>query len=107
MLDIIPILLCTCVYVHVCVYMYSQIWLESHCLQHQSLYNNTHVGNCVNGLCTKCLGYNNNLVITAHLSGTKGVIVNKFDCICVCVCVCVCVLCMQVCIIYVYTCFGT
>ena len=24
--------------------------------------------------------YNNNLVITAHFSGTKGVIVNKFDC---------------------------
>ena len=24
---------------------------------------NTHVGNCFTGLCTKCTGYNNNLVI--------------------------------------------
>ena len=59
----------------------SQTWLESHCLQHQPLYNNTHVGNCFTGLCTKCPGYNNNLVITAHFSGTEGVVVNKFDCI--------------------------
>ena len=60
--------------------MYCQTWLESHCLQHQPLYNNTHVGNCFTDLCTKCPGYNNNLVITAHFSGTKGVVVNKFDC---------------------------
>ena len=60
--------------------MYSQTWLESHCLQHQPLYNNTHGRNGFNGLCTKCPGYNNNLVITAHFSGTKGVVVNKFDC---------------------------
>ena len=58
---------------------YNQTWLESHCLQHQPLHNNTHVGNCFNGLCTKCPGYNNNLVITAHFSGTSGVVVNKFD----------------------------
>ena len=61
---------------------YSQTWLESHCLQHQPLYNNTHDRNRFNSLCTKCPGYNNNLVITAHFSGTKGVVVNKFDCIC-------------------------
>ena len=60
--------------------LYSQTWLESHCLQHQPLYNNTHGRNGFNGLCTKCPGYNNNLVITAHFSGTKGVVVNKFDC---------------------------
>ena len=59
---------------------YSQTWFESHCLQHQPLYNNTHGRNGFNGLCTKCPGYNNNLVITAHFSGTKGVVVNKFDC---------------------------
>ena len=62
--------------------VYSQTWLQSHCLQHQPLYNNTHDRNRFNGLCTKCPGYNNNLVITAHFSGTKGVVVNKFDCIC-------------------------
>ena len=61
--------------------VYSQTWLQSHCLQHQPLYNNTHGRNGFNGLCTKCPGYNNNLVITAHFSGTKGVVVNKFDCI--------------------------
>ena len=61
--------------------IYSQTWLESHCLQHQPLYNNTHDRNRFNGLCSKCPGYNNNLVITAHFSGTKGVVVNKFDCI--------------------------
>ena len=55
---------------------YSQTWLQSHCLQHQPLYNNTHGRNGFNGLCTKCPGYNNNLVITAHFSGTKGVVVN-------------------------------
>ena len=60
--------------------IYSQTWLESHCLQHQPLYNNTHGRNGFSGLCTKCPGYNNNLVITAHYSGTKGVVVNKFDC---------------------------
>ena len=60
---------------------YSQTWLESHCLQHQPLYNNTHGPNGFNGLCTKCPDYNNNVVITAHFSGTKGVVVNKFDCI--------------------------
>ena len=54
---------------------YSQTWLESHCLQHQPLYNNTHGRNRLNGLCTKCPGYNSNLVITAHFSGTKGVAV--------------------------------
>ena len=59
---------------------YNQTWLESHCLQHQPLYNNTHARNGFNGLCTNCPGYNNNLVITAYSSGTKGV-VNKFDCI--------------------------
>ena len=60
---------------------YSQTWLESHCLQHQPFYNNTHGRNGFNGLCTKCPGYNyNNLAITAHFSGTKGVVVNKFDC---------------------------
>ena len=59
----------------------SQTWLQSHCLQHQPLYSNTHGGNGFNGLCTKCPGYNNNLVITAHFSGTKGVVVDKFDCI--------------------------
>ena len=63
------------------IYIYSQTWLESHCLQHQPLYNNTHGRNGFNGLCTKCPGYNNNLVITAHFSGTKGVVVNKFHCI--------------------------
>ena len=61
--------------------MYSPTWLESHCLQHQPLYNNTHGRNGFNGLCTKCPCYNNNLAITAHFSGTKGVVVNKFDCI--------------------------
>ena len=61
--------------------IYSQTWLESDCLQHQPLYNNTHGRNGFNGLCTKCPGYNNNLVTTAHFSGTKGVVVNKFDCI--------------------------
>ena len=66
---------------------YSQTWLESHCLQHQPLYNNTHDRNRFNSLCTKCPGYNNNLVITAHFSGTKGVVVNKFDCMCVSMCV--------------------
>ena len=66
--------------------MYSQTWLQSHCLQHQPLYNNTHGRNGFNGLCTKCPGYNNNLVITAHFSGTKGVVVNKFDCTCLCEC---------------------
>ena len=70
-----------CVCVCLCV-MYSQTWLESHCLQHQTLYNNTHGRNGFSGLCTKCPGYNNNLVITAHFSGTKGVVVNKFDCMC-------------------------
>ena len=64
------------------MYIYSQTWLESHCLQHQPLYNNTHGRNGFNGLCTKCPGHNNDLVITAHFSGTKGVAVNKFDCIC-------------------------
>ena len=59
---------------------YSQTWLESHCLQHQPLHNNTHGRNGFNGLCTKCPGYNNNLVISAHFTGTKGVVVNKFDC---------------------------
>ena len=70
---------------YVCTYVctvYSQTWLESHCLQHQPLYNNTHGRNRFNGVCTKCPGYNNNLVRTAHFSGTKGVVVNKFDCIC-------------------------
>ena len=68
---------------YVCTYvcMYSQNWLESHCLQYQPLYNNTHGRNGFNGLCTKCPGYNNNLVITAHCSGTEVVVVNKFDCI--------------------------
>ena len=34
----------------------------------------------------QCPGYNN-LVITPHFSGTKGVIVNKFNCILVaCMC---------------------
>ena len=62
--------------------MYSQTWLESHCLQHQPFYNNTHGRNGFNVPCTKCAcpGYNNNLVITAHFSGTEGVVVNKFDC---------------------------
>ena len=59
---------------------YSQTWLERYCLQHQPLYNNTHGRNGFNGLCTKCPGYNN-LVITAHFSGTKGVVVSKLDCI--------------------------
>ena len=47
------------------------------------LYNNTHVGNCFTGLCTKCTGYNNNnLVIAAQNSGTNGaVVVNSLDCI--------------------------
>ena len=54
-------------------------WKLSHCL-HQPLRNNAHGRNGFNGLCTKCPGYNNNLVITAHFNGTKGVIVNKFDC---------------------------
>ena len=63
------------------VYYYSETWLQSHCLQHQTLYNNAHGRNGFNGLCTKCPGYSNNLVITAHFSGTKGVVVNKFECI--------------------------
>ena len=54
---------------------------DGYCLQYQSLYTNTHTRNRFNGLCTKCPGYNNNLVITAHFSGTNGVVVNKFDCI--------------------------
>ena len=69
---------------HICILwytcMYSHTWLESHCLQSQPLYNNTHGRNGLNGLCTKCPGYNNNLVITAHSGGTKGVVVNKLDC---------------------------
>ena len=76
---------CTIYMPHLCTYVYialhhrySQTWLESHCLQHQPLYNNTHGRNRFNGLCTKCPDYNNNLVITAHFIGTKGV-VNKFD----------------------------
>ena len=73
-----------CMYVCTYVCMYSQTWLESHCLQHQPLYNNTHGRNGFNGLCTKCPDYNNNLVIAAHFSGTKGVVVNKFDCIYIC-----------------------
>ena len=97
----------TCMYVcmYVCLYMcinnmdnctiheqiiyhhevlYSQTWLDSHCLQHQPLYNDTHGRNGFSGLCTKCPGYNNynNLVIIAHFSGNKGVVVNKFDCMC-------------------------
>ena len=50
---------------------YSQTQLESHCLQHQPLYSNTHGRNGFNGLCTKYPGYNNNLVITAHLVAPK------------------------------------
>ena len=69
------------VYTNFVYFVYSQTWLQSHCLQHQPLYNNMHGRNGFNGLCTKCPGYNNNLVITAHFSGTKGVVVNKFDCI--------------------------
>ena len=42
---------------------------------------NTHGKNRFNGLCSKCPGYNNNLVITAHISGNMGVVGNKFDCI--------------------------
>ena len=58
----------------------SQTCLESHYLQHLPLYNNTHGRNGFNGLCTKCPGYNNNSVIAVHYSGTKGVVVDKFDC---------------------------
>ena len=67
------------IYIYIYIYtVYSQTWLKSHCLQHQPLCNNTHGRNRFNGLCTKCPGCNNNLVITARFSGTKGV-VNKFD----------------------------
>ena len=46
----------------------------------QRLYNSTHGWNGFNGLCTKYPGYNDSLFIIAHFSGTKGVVVNKFDC---------------------------
>ena len=42
-----------------------------------ALYNNAQGRNGFSGLCTKCPGYNNNLVITTHFSGTKGVVVNN------------------------------
>ena len=56
-----------------CCMLYSQTSLQSHWIQHHSLLNNTHVGNCFTGLCTKCI-----LVTTTWLkqhktcSGTNG-----------------------------------
>ena len=47
--------------------------LQSHLIEHHSFYNNTHVGNCFTGLCAKCNGYNNNLVIATQIRGTNGV----------------------------------
>ena len=60
--------------------MYSRASLQSHLIQHHPLYKNTHFGKCVTGLCTKCTGYNNNLVIAARCSGINGVVVERFDC---------------------------
>ena len=62
------------------MYAYSQISLQSHLILLHSFYNNTHVGNCFTGLCTKCTGYSNSLVIAACCSGTSGVAVERFDC---------------------------
>ena len=63
--------------------IYSQTWLKSHYLQHQPHYNNTHGRNGFSGLYKMSwlqqLGYNSTV---PHISGTKGVVVNKFDCIC-------------------------
>ena len=42
-------------------------------------HNNTYMGNCFTGLCTKCTCYNNNLLIAAQNSGTSGVAVNSFN----------------------------
>ena len=58
------------------VCMYGQISLQSHLIQHQFPYT-AHVGNCFTGICTKCTGYNNNLVIAACCSGTSGVAINS------------------------------
>ena len=62
--------------------IYSQTWLKSHYLQHQPHYNNTHGRNGFSGLYKMSwlqqLGYNSTV---PHISGTKGVVVNKFDCI--------------------------
>ena len=57
------------------------ISLQSHLMQLHPLYSNTNVGNCFTGLCTKCTGYNSNLLIAAQNSGTSSVVVERFDCI--------------------------
>ena len=67
---------------------YSQTSLQSHLIQHHSLFTTkyVHVRNCFTGLCTKCTGYNSNLVIAVQNSGTNGVVVNRFDCISTYIC---------------------
>ena len=72
---------------HSPMYIYthcSQTFVQSHALDTTSLslqHNNKHAGNCFTGLCTKHIGYNNNLVIAARCSGTSdGVVAKRFDC---------------------------
>ena len=49
-------------------------------MQHYSLYNNTHTYWELFVLCTKCTGYNSNLVIAACCRGTSGVVVKRLAC---------------------------
>ena len=60
--------------------VYCQISLQSHLIQHPTLYNNTHVGNRFTVLCTQRTDNSNNLVIAACCSRTNGVVVKRCAC---------------------------